>query len=338
MSVAAAARKPDLAELNALIAPYREPSLARSLGQVADALLPYLALSALAHWGAARGLWALAVPAGLAASALLMRVFIIQHDCGHGSFFRSQKAADALGAVLGVLTLTPYSYWKQTHAVHHATSGNLDKRGWGDIDTRTVAEYRAMTPRARLLYRVYRSIPVLFVIGPVFHFLVWHRLPWIVPADWKAERRSILLNDLALAAIAWAAWRLGATPAQFALQAAICALTACAGVWFFYVQHQYSGTYWRREKDWDFAEASLRGGSYYRLPRVLQWVTGNIGFHHIHHLNSRVPNYRLEACMKDNRVFQDCEILTLRSSLGCARLALWDEEKGRLVTFAEAES
>jgi omega-6 fatty acid desaturase (delta-12 desaturase) len=336
MSVAAAAPKPDLARLNALLAPYREPSAVRSWLQVADSFAAYFGLLALTHWAAATGRWWLAAPAGFAAALALMRVFIIQHDCGHGAFFRSQRACDALGAVIGALTLTPYAYWKQTHAIHHATSGNLDARGWGDIDTRTVAEYRAMSPRARLLYRVYRSIPVLFFLGPAFHFLVFHRLPWAVPADWKAERRSILLNDLALALVVYAAWRLGAGWTQLAVQAAVCALSACVGVWFFYVQHQYEHAYWRREKEWDFAEASLRGSSYYRLPRLLQWSTGNIGFHHIHHLNSRVPNYRLEACYRENPEFQRCETLTLGSSLRCARLALWDESKGRLVSFAEA--
>lgn len=338
MSVASPSKQPGLARLNALLAPYREPSLARSCGQIADSVAPYLALIVGAHLLLARGHWLLAGLAGFGSAVMLMRVFIIQHDCGHGSFFRSQRANDLLGALLGVLSLTPYSYWKQTHAVHHATSGNLDKRGWGDIDTRTVAEYRAMGPRARLLYRVYRSVPVLFFLGPAFHFVIYHRLPWIVPSDWKSERMSILLNDLVLAAITYAAWRLGASWPHLALQVLCASVTACIGVWFFYVQHQYEKTYWRREPEWDFAEGSLRGSSYYRLPRVLQWITGNIGFHHIHHLNSRVPNYRLEACYRENPEFRQCETLTLASSLRCAKLALWDEEKGRMVSFAEAEA
>jgi acyl-lipid omega-6 desaturase (Delta-12 desaturase) len=336
MGVAPAPDKTGLSRLNALIAPYREPILARSLGQIADSVLPYLALVIGAHLSLADGRWPLAVLAGLASAVMLMRVFIIQHDCGHGAFFRTQRANDLLGAVLGVITMIPYSYWKQTHAIHHSTAGNLDARGWGDIDTRTVAEYRAMGPLRRFLYRAYRSLPVLFFLGPAFHFIVYHRLPWIVPADWKAERRSILLNDLVLAAIFYAAWRMGGSWPHLALQAFCMSVTACIGVWFFYVQHQYERTYWRRGDEWDFVEGSLRGSSYYRLPRVLQWITGNIGFHHIHHLNSRVPNYRLEACYRDNPELRECETLTLRESLRCARLALWDEERGRLVTFAEA--
>ena len=323
-----------LAALNALTARYKEPSLRRSLRQVADTVIPYAAAWALSCWALKSGhpWWSLLL--SLPAGGLTLRLFIIQHDCGHGSFFKSQRAADILGSVLGVLTMTPYAYWRQTHAIHHATSGNLDKRGWGDIDTKTVREYRALSRWGRLGYRVYRSAPVLFFIGPVFHFIVYHRLPGIVPADWRRERLSILRTDLALAGVLLAASRTIGLGAFLQVHLPIVALASCAGVWFFYVQHQYEQTYWRRDGEWDLVTASLVGSSYYQMGPVLDWLTGDIGVHHVHHLNSRIPNYNLRRCMDENPAFQTARRLTLRESLACARLALWDEDRGRLVGFS----
>lgn len=323
----------DLAALNALLAPYKEPSVLRSLGQLADTVLPLAACWTAMYFALQRGWWPLTAVLTLPAAGLMMRLFCIQHDCGHGSFFKSSLANDLVGGLIGVVTLTPYRYWRQTHAIHHATSGSLDRRGWGDIETRTVAEYEAMTPRQRRWYRIYRSAPVLFVFGPVFHFLVFHRLPWAVPADWKTERLSILRGDLALACLVLLAHRTIGVGAFLALFLPVAALAAMLGVWLFYVQHQFEKTYWRRDDAWDFATASLEGSSFFALPRALQWFTANIGFHHIHHLNSRIPNYRLERCMKENAVFQRATRLTLLDSLRCARLALWDEKAGRLVGF-----
>lgn len=335
-SPAAAAASGDLASLNAVLAPYKEPDLRLSLWQLGSTTVLFAAAWLAMLWGWKTGrYWAWLLPAPLA-SGLLMRMFIFQHDCGHGSFFKQGWANDLVGRVIGVLTLTPYHFWRQTHALHHSTSGNLDRRGWGDINTLTVREYAALDEKGRRGYRLYRSFPVLFILGPVFHFLFYHRWPGIVPQDWRRERLSILGTDLALACVALAgAYSIGLA-ALLAVQLPIIVMTTWAGVWFFYVQHQYDDTYWRKEKDWDFATACLRGSSYYELPRVLQWFTGNIGFHHIHHLNSRVPNYNLERAMRENRVFQDVRRLTLRESLRCARLALWDEARGRLVTFDEA--
>ena len=328
----------DIASLNALLAKYKEPDIRRSLWQLADTALPFFGLTVLMHFLHSRGHGWLSLLLAFPAAAFMMRLFIIQHDCGHGSFFKSARANDMVGAVLGVLTLTPYRYWRQTHAIHHATSGNLERRGYGDVDTKTVREYNALSAWGQWKYRAYRSAPVLFLVGPAFHFVVNHRIPAIVPPEMKQERRSILLTDLVLAAIlALASWTVGLW-AFLKVQLPVSLITASVGVWFFYVQHQFDGTYWRRDKAWNLAEASLKGCSYYELPAILQWISGNIGFHHIHHLNSRIPNYRLEKCMKENPVLQKVKRLTLLGSLSCVSLALWDEEKGRLVGFDAVDS
>jgi omega-6 fatty acid desaturase (delta-12 desaturase) len=325
----------DLPSLNAILSKYKESHLPSSLWQIANTAIPFFSVMALMYFTSYKGYWPVTLLLAVPASGLLMRIFIIQHDCGHGSFFKSARANDWLGAVLGVLTLTPYTYWKQTHAIHHSTSGNLDRRGYGDIETLTVKEYAALTPWGRWKYRAYRSIPVLFFIGPAFHFVVYHRWPGIIPADWKAERRSILLNDLALVALlALAHYTIGLKH-FFLVQLAVGIMTAIAGVWFFYVQHQFKGAYWQREDKWNLVEASLRGSSFYDLPAVLQWMTGNIGFHHIHHLNSRIPNYKLERCMLENPVLQNPSRLTLWKSFKCVFLTLWDEERQELVRFED---
>ena len=323
----------DLSALNAALAPYKEPDVRVSLWQLGSTAALYACLWASMYLAYAYGRWWLALLMTPFAAGLTMRLFIIQHDCGHGSFFRQNWANDLVGRLIGVLTLTPYHYWRQTHALHHSTSGNLDHRGWGDINTLTVREYKALPPSARRNYRIYRSFPVMFIIGPIFHF--YHRWPEIVPGHWRKERLSILWTDVALAGILYAAYKTIGLTALFAIQAPIIIMTTWAGVWFFYVQHQYEETYWRADKEWDFARACLKGSSFYDLHPILQWFTGNIGFHHIHHLNSRVPNYNLERAMRENPVFQDVHRLTLLKSLRCARLALWDEDAKRLVTFAE---
>jgi omega-6 fatty acid desaturase (delta-12 desaturase) len=326
----------DIASLNALLAKYKEPALMRSLWQLVNTAIPFLAIEftmhSLYHY---RHPW-LALVLAFPAAGFLMRLFIIQHDCGHGSFFKSQKANDLLGAVIGVASLTPYSYWRQTHAIHHSTSGNLTHRGYGDIDTKTLREYAAMSRWGRFKYRVYRSVPVMFIVGPSYHFLINHRIPVIIPPEWKHERLSILLNDLVLAVIlAVAAYTVGLWP-FLQVQLPVSMVTASAGVWLFYIQHQFEGTYWRPDQNWDLAKASLEGSSYFELPAPLQWITGNIGFHHIHHLNSRIPNYNLPKAMKENPELQEVTKLTMWDSFKCVTLALWDEEHQRLVGFSAA--
>jgi omega-6 fatty acid desaturase (delta-12 desaturase) len=279
-----------------------------------------------------RPLMALAL--ALPAAGFLVRLFIIQHDCAHGSFFPSRVANETLGTLLGVLTLTPHQYWTRTHALHHAGSGNLDERGWGDIDTLTVREYLRLNRWRRLAYRLCRHPLVLFGIGPSFHFVIKHRLPWIVPAAWRRERASILATDLALLALLALALATIGLPRVLLVQAPITAISGACGVWLFYVQHQFERAYWRPGRDWSFEAAGLSGSSYYALPRPLQWLTGSIGLHHIHHLSPRVPSYRLQACLEQTPELR-VPPLTLRASLRCAGLALWDETAGVLVSFAE---
>jgi len=328
----------DLAALNAVLAKYKESHLPSSIWQIVNTAVPFFSVMALMYVTAYKGYWPVTLLLAVPAAGLLMRMFIIQHDCGHGSFFKSARANDWVGAVIGVMTLTPYTYWKQTHAIHHSTSGNLDRRGYGDIETLTVKEYTALTPWGRWKYRVYRSIPVLFFIGPAFHFVIYHRLPGIIPADWKSERRSILLNDLALAALLVVAhYTVGLGP-FFLVQLSVGVMSAIGGVWLFYVQHQFEGTYWSTDENWDVVEASLKGSSYFELPRVLQWLTGNIGFHHIHHLNSRIPNYKLERCMNENPILQNPSRLTFWKSFQCVSLTLWDEDRRKLVGFSSVRA
>ncbi len=336
MANATVAAPTDLPALNAVLAPYKEPDVRSSLWQLGSTAALFATTWLLMLLAQKNGYYPVTLLLAVPAAGLLMRLFIVQHDCGHGSFFKQSWANDLVGRAIGLITLTPYHYWRQTHALHHSTSGNLDRRGWGDINTLTLREYKALGESDRRNYRVYRSIPVLFFIGPVFHFLFYHRWPGIVPKDWRRERMSILWTDLAVAGVFLAAHLTIGLGSFLAVQLPIIIMTTWAGVWFFYVQHQYEDTYWRQESDWDFAQACLKGSSFYDLPRVLQWFTGNIGFHHIHHLNSRVPNYNLERAMRENPVFQDVHRLTLWSSLRCAKLALWDEDRARLVTFAEA--
>jgi omega-6 fatty acid desaturase (delta-12 desaturase) len=322
---------------NAIVARYRQPITRRSVWQLVNTAVP-LGILWLGAYLVLRLSYAVTLALAVPAALFLVRLFIIQHDCGHGSFFRSQRANDLIGGVIGVLTLVPYAYWRKTHALHHATSGNLEHRGFGDIDTLTVDEYRGRGRWGRLQYRLYRHPVTLFALGPVWQFVLRHRIPTIVPRTWRRERRSILRNDIALAALVTAmcvavGWR-----AFLLVQLPVTLLAGAVGVWLFYVQHQFEDTYWEHEERWEFAAASLKGSSYYHLPRILQWATGNIGLHHIHHLSSRIPNYRLQECFDENPVFKRVTEMRLLESLRCVRLALWDEAKGKLVSFREARA
>lgn len=287
-------------------------------------LLDHSALAALA----------LAPVAGL----FLMRIFVIQHDCGHGSFFSVNRVNHVVGSLLGVLTLTPYAYWRRTHSIHHATSGNLDRREYGDIETLTVAEYRALSPWRKFVYRVYRNPLFFLLVGPFAQFVVKHRLPTDAPLSWKKEWASVIGTNLALAA---AVIGLGETIGYgrfLMIQVPIVAVAGPLGIWLFFVQHQYEGAYWRRDADWSFQDAARRGSSYYDLPAVLHWVTGHIGLHHVHHLDSRVPLYRLKACMDAVPELSECKKLGLLESLSCPRFKLWDEDRRMLVGFEAAEA
>jgi acyl-lipid omega-6 desaturase (Delta-12 desaturase) len=315
------------------IAPYQAPELRSSVWQLASSVVPYLALWYVAYLLLSVSYW-LTLAAAVLAAGFMVRVFIVFHDCGHGSFFGSRRANDVTGFITGVLTLTPYHDWRHEHALHHATAGDLERRGHGDVTTLTVEEYRRLPLRGRLAYRLYRNPLVMFGIGPLWVFLVQQRFPTRGSA--LRERLSVHLTNLALAALAAVLIATIGLKATLLVELPIIVIAGAAGVWLFYVQHQFEQVYWARGARRDFVAAALLGSSLYKLPRVLQWFTGNIGFHHIHHLSPRVPNYKLERCHREQPVFQAVNTLTLRSSLRTLRLRLYDEVAGKLVTFRQA--
>jgi omega-6 fatty acid desaturase (delta-12 desaturase) len=263
---------------------------------------------------------------------------MIQHDCGHGSFFRHRLANDWVGRVIGVLTLTPYDFWRRTHALHHASSGNLDRRGIGDIDTLTVREFMALSTGRRLLYRLYRHPIVMFGIGPAYLFILRHRLPMgLMRSGWQPWISAMATNAAIVVLIAPMMWLVGVGPFLL-VQVPITLLAASIGVWLFYVQHQFEDTFWAHEEGWDFHEAGLHGSSHYDLPIVLRWFTANIGVHHVHHLCSRIPYYRLQQVLLDHPQLSTVGRLTLFQSLCCVRKVLWDEDRHKLVSFREMAS
>jgi len=324
----------DEKSLKKLVAEYARPQPARAWWQLANSLIPFLALWGAMAWTIRAGhsyLWTLGL--AVIASGFFIRLFIIQHDCGHGSFFANRSLDHAVGAAIGLLTLFPYGYWKKTHAIHHATSGNLDRREFGDVRTLTLREYQALSPWRRMSYRLYRSAPVLFLVGPLYQFVLKHRFPFDIPFAWKREWASVLWNNLALALVGWGLFEWLGWRTVVAVHLPILILAGAAGVWLFYVQHQFEEVYWERQDTWDPDRAALEGSSFYDLPRVLHWFTGNIGYHHIHHLAAKVPNYRLRECYESSPLLQKAPRLTVRESFRCARLKLWDEEQRRLVRF-----
>lgn len=274
----------------------------------------------------------------LPTAGLLVRLFMLQHDCGHLSMFSSKPANDWVGRALGVVTLTPYDYWRHAHAMHHASVGNLDKRGMGDIETLTVAEYAALDARGKLLYRLYRNPFVLFVIGPIYLFILRHRLPTGAfkqgPASWLSVMGT---NAALLVASALLIYWMGVVP-FLAVHLPIVSLGAAIGVWLFYVQHQFDETHWSRPPEWSHEDAAMNGSSYYDLPQPLRWFTGNIGIHHLHHLSSRIPFYRLPKVLKDFPELKDKGRITLWQSIKCVNLTLWDEGARKLVSFAQARA
>jgi len=315
-----------------MVAKYQNPSLQRSLWQVANTLIPYFVLLTLMYVSLSYSYWitlALALPAG----GLLTRSFIIFHDCGHGSFFKSQRANNLLGTICGLMVFTPYYQWRFEHAVHHATSGDLDRRGVGDIFTLTVDEYLKLPRWGRYKYRLYRSPIVMLGLGPWFTFLISQR--FVNPISKKRERFSVYFSNLFIVALLVVAAHTIGIKELLMIQLPVAFIGGLGGIWMFYIQHQFEGTYWQRHEEWDYATAAIRGSSYFKLPRVLQWFTGNIGFHHIHHLSSRIPNYALQKCMEENPEFQNVTTITLWSSIKSLGLNLWDEEGRRLVSFRQ---
>ena len=313
---------------------YREPSPRRSALELAVTSGAFVG-SWLVMWGTmGAGYWLtllLAVPA----AGFLVRLFMIQHDCGHGALFSRRNTNDWVGRAIGILTLTPYDCWRQSHNIHHASSGNLEARGIGDIDTLTVREYLALPLLHKVRYRLYRHPLVMFGLGPAYLFLVQHRLPVGLMRKGKAPWISTMATNVAILAVGGAmVWLVGLWPFLL-VHLPITLLAASIGVWLFYVQHQFEETTWAKAPTWNLQEAALHGSSHYDLPPVLRWFTANIGIHHVHHLCSRVPFYRLPQVLRDNPELAMVGRLTLADSLRCVRFALWDEDRRRLISFAD---
>ena len=325
----------DLRRLTARLREYRTPSLRRSLTQLAITAAGFAATWALMWAAAAQAYWLSLLLAPLAA-ALLVRLFVIQHDCGHGSYFHARQTNDWVGRALGVVTLTPYDYWRGAHATHHASSGNLDRRGVGDITTLTLAEYRDLGPWRRLAYRLYRHPLILFGVGPTYLFLVQHRWPPDRQAGTAWLRTSLMATNLAILAAFLGLALLVGPLTLLKLQLPVVLLASSLGVWLFYVQHQFERAHWARDGEWVHARAALHGSSYYALPGALRWLTADIGLHHIHHMCSRVPNYRLRECLDALPELREVGRLGIWQSLRTIRLTLWDEDAGRLISFRDA--
>ncbi len=313
-----------------IIKKYENPHLWRSIWQLTNTLVPYFALLYLMYRSLFISYWVTVLLSVLAAG-FLVRIFIIFHDCGHGSFFKSQLANDLCGFITGVLVFTPYYHWWHSHARHHATSGDLDRRGIGDVWTMTVEEYLKSPFWKRFGYRFSRHPVGLLVLGPTYYFLIRNR--FYPPRAGHRERLSVHMTNLAIVTVAaWVGLWIGFKE-YLLIQLPVIVVSATAGVWLFYVQHQFDGAYWERHGKWDYVDQAIKGSSFYKLPKILQWFTGNIGFHHIHHLSPRIPNYYLEKVHRASTIFKKVKPITLLVSLRSLRFRLWDEKGQKLVSF-----
>ncbi len=315
--------------------PYRTPDARRALLEFGITVVPFAAIWVLSWWLVANGQWwglLLTIPA----AGFLLRLFMIQHDCGHGSFYGKRLLDDWTGRFIGVLTFTPYDCWRRTHAIHHASSGNLDARGIGDVRTLTVAEYRALGAWGRAGYWLYRHPAVMFGLGPAWLFLIHQRLPFGVMRGGTVPWVSTMGTNVAIAVVVVALiWAIGIVPFLL-IQIPIILMAGTAGVWLFYVQHQFETTQWDSKEDWKFEPAALHGSSFYDLPPLLRWFTANIGIHHVHHISSRVPFYRLPQVLKDHPGLRQIGRISIAESFGGVKLVLWDEAHRRLISFREA--
>jgi len=312
------------------VAKFQAASVWRARWQMINSFAPYVLLWFAMDRALAVSYWVMLPIAGLAAG-FLARIFIIFHDCGHASFFESKRANNVTGVIAGLLNLTPYRHWRWQHALHHGTAGDLDRRGSGDIWTLTVREYLESTRWRRFAYRLARNPIVLFVIAPLYVFVVHHRFAMSTAP--KRERQSVHRTNLALLGITMLMSAVIGLKAFLLIQLTVSAFAGALGLWLFYVQHQFEGAYWARSESWDYTAAALQGSSFYKLPRILQWFTGNIGFHHIHHLNPRIPNYHLQLCHEGDPFFKTIKPVTLLGSLKSLTFRLWDEQHNEFVGF-----
>jgi omega-6 fatty acid desaturase (delta-12 desaturase) len=317
------------------VEPYVGADARRATLQIISTLVPL----ALLMWGA-HALLQWSLPLGfllaLPIAGLLVRTFVLMHDCAHGSFFQSRNWNDGVGFFTGVLTLTPFDQWRRDHAMHHASSGDLDRRGHGDVPTLTVREYRARSPRGRLLYRVVRH-PLLLLLGGPIHLAIGQRIRGKSAATGQRQRSNVLMTNVAIGAALAAAFLAVGWKSVLVVYLIPYYIAAMAGVWLFYVQHQFEDAYWQSHGEWNYYDAAILGSSHLQLPEPLRWFTGDIGLHHVHHVAPRIPNYRLQRCHDDNAVFQRAPKITLRTGTAALRLALWDEERQRLVRIRDVD-
>lgn len=318
-----------------IISKYNYPDTAKSIWQIINSLGPYLLLW-VAMYFSLQVSYFLTLGLALLAAGFLVRVFIIFHDCGHGSFFRSKRTNKIVGTILGSLVFTPYDRWHLDHAIHHKTVGNLDKRGQGDVMTLTVEEYEKLSRGKKLYYRIYRNPITIFAIAPFILFVIWFR--FTRKGMSKSERNSVYISNLIILAFCSAGIFLMGWKAFLMIQIPVIYIATVAGVWLFYVQHQFEDVIWTREEDWDYQKMALEGSSYLKFPRLLQWFSGNIGFHHIHHLSPKIPNYKLEKCHKENSMFESIKPVKFISSMRTIKLRLWDENAGQLISFRQLRS
>lgn len=318
-----------------ILARYREPCTRRSIMELAVTLVPFLLLWALA-WAALSVSYWLAFAIAALNGLFLVRIFVIQHDCGHASYFANRKVQDWVGRCLGVLTLTPYDVWRRTHSIHHSHHGDLDHRGIGDVMTLTVEEYRARSPFGRLIYRLYRHPLVLFLLGPSYIFIVQNRVPLgLMSSGWRYWLSAMGTNAVLAIGLGLMIWLGGFMPLLL-IYLPTSVIAATIGIWLFYVQHQFEETHWSKAGEWQLHEAALEGSSHYVLPQPLRWLSANIGIHHVHHLYSRIPFYRLPEVLRDHAELADAQRLTIRESFASVKLHLWDEKLQKLMSFAEA--
>ena len=327
-----ASRREAVVQWKAIVEKYQKPVFWRASWQILNTIGGYAALWVLMYFSLDVSWW-LTVPLAILAGGFQIRIFIIFHDCGHGSFFKSRLANDIWGFLTGLLTFTPYYHWRWEHSIHHATTGDLDRRGVGDIWTLTVEEYLQSSRWKKFSYQLARNPVVLFVLAPLFLFVIYNR--FASPKAKFRERLSVWIMNLAILGMAIGLIAIYGFLPWLVIQLTTMAVAGSGGVWLFYVQHQFEDAYWERNDDWDYTTAAMQGSSFYKLPKVLQWFSGNIGFHHIHHLSSRIPNYNLERCHRSDPMFAEVKPMTLWVSLKSLSFRLWDEQSKRLISFRQ---
>ncbi len=315
-----------------VVSEYNKPDVGKSIWQIVNSLGPYLLLWVAMYYSIGFS-YLLTLGLAVLAGGFLVRMFIIFHDCGHGSFFRSKKANKIVGTILGSLSFTPYARWHLDHSIHHKTVGNLDKRGSGDVWTLTVEEYAQLSPRKKFAYRVYRNPIILFGIGPFLLFVIWFR--FTRKGMGRDEKISIHITNLIILLFSTAGILLMGWKSFLMIQVPVIYVATTAGVWLFYVQHQFEDVIWSREEEWDYMRMAMEGSSFLKFPRLLQWFSGNIGYHHIHHLSPKIPNYNLERCHKENQMFSNIKGVTFVSSIRTLSLRLWNEQSGQLISFRQ---